>query len=167
MWDALHWSSRDGTTEPEYQNSYRGELGGHLGVMCAIQIIDSIIGTTPLAVDSCENIGVLRQALIHPESVTSQWKQADLISHLIYHSIDSIMLLVHVFGHQNSGKLASTLTPLASLNVRLDALAEYIMASFLRLMIPKNHNIGRILRSLRSTKCIHLRSPSPIQYLPV
>ena len=41
------------------------------------------------------------------------------------------MSLVHVHGHQNSGRLASTLTPLSSLNVRLDALAKHIMEGFL------------------------------------
>ena len=35
------------------------------------------------------------------------------------------MSLVHVYGHQNSGKLASTLTP------RLDTLEEHIMVDFL------------------------------------
>ena len=55
----------------EYQNSYQGELGGQLGVMCAIQIIESIMGIAPLVVDSYDNISALRQSLIHPESVTS------------------------------------------------------------------------------------------------
>ena len=41
------------------------------------------------------------------------------------------MLLVHVYGHHNSGKLVSTLTPLASLNIQLDTLEEHIMAFFL------------------------------------
>ena len=41
------------------------------------------------------------------------------------------MSLVHIHGNYNSGNLESTLTPLASLNVILDALVEHIMASFL------------------------------------
>ena len=115
----------------EYQNSYQGELGGQLGVMCAIQIIESIMGIAPLVVDSYDNISALRQSLIHPESVTSWWKQA------VYHSIESGISLVHVYGHQNSGKSYSTLTMLSSLDVRLDALSEYIMASLLILPAPR------------------------------
>ena len=45
--------------------------------MCAIQIIDSIVGSTPLVVDRCDNISALRRYLIHPESVTLGRKQAD------------------------------------------------------------------------------------------
>ena len=41
------------------------------------------------------------------------------------------MSMVHVHGHQNSRRPASTLTTLASLNVRLDALEEQSMAAFL------------------------------------
>ena len=63
--------------------------------------------------------------MIHPESFTSRWKQADLISRLsnIYHSIDSRMMLLYFYGHQNSCRLAPTLTPLLSLNKLLEALA--------------------------------------------
>ena len=39
--------------------------------------------------------------------------------------------MVHVYRHQNSGKLKSILTPLAPLNVRHGVLAEHIMESFL------------------------------------
>ena len=46
--------------KPEDQNYYQGQLGGQLRVMYKIQIIKSIMGTTQLAVDSCDNIGVLR-----------------------------------------------------------------------------------------------------------
>ena len=41
------------------------------------------------------------------------------------------MSLVHIYRHQNSGMPTSTLTSLAPLNIRLDALAEHIMASFI------------------------------------
>ena len=84
---------------PEDQNSHQGELGGQLGFVCAIQIIESIMEITPLVVDSCDNIITLRQASIHPESVTLRWKQADLISRLsgVYHSIDSGMSLAHIY----------------------------------------------------------------------
>ena len=101
--------------------------------MCAIQSMEYILGSTTLVVNNCDNISALRQTSIHPEEATSRWKQAYLISRLsrVYHSIDSDMLLVHVYGNHNSGKLASTLTPLASLNVRFDALSEHIMASLL------------------------------------
>ena len=101
--------------------------------MCAIEIMESILGSTALVVNICGNISSLRRASIHPEAVTSLWKQADLISHLsdVYHSIVSGMQLVHFYKHQNSGMSASTLMPLASLNVKLYALAEQIMASFL------------------------------------
>ena len=49
----------------EYQNYYQGEIGGQLGVMCTIQIIESIMGSTPLMVDNCDKISYLRRALIH------------------------------------------------------------------------------------------------------
>ena len=91
-------------------------------------------------VNSCDKISALRQATIHPEAVKSIWKQVDIISRLsdLYQSIDSRMSLVHVPGHQNSRKLASTLTTLASPNVRLDALAEPILASFILLPLTRN-----------------------------
>ena len=41
------------------------------------------------------------------------------------------MYLIHVHGHQNSGRPSSTLTPLASLNMGLDTQVEHIMAEFL------------------------------------
>ena len=140
--------------------------------MCAIQIIDSIMRSTLLVVYICDNISALRRASIHPKSVTSRWKQADLISCLsdVYYSIDSGILLVHVYGHPNSGRFASTLTPLASCNIRLDTLVEHIVASFLSLSAPifhKNTTSGGIHRFIRTNKRIHLRSPSPLQSCPV
>ena len=48
------------------------------------------------------------------------------------------MLLVHVYGHQHNCKLASILMPLSPLNVRLDALEEHIMASFI--LSPSTRN---------------------------
>ena len=51
--------------KPEDQNSHQAEIGGQLGVMCAIQIIEFIMGITPLVIDSCDNISALQQALIH------------------------------------------------------------------------------------------------------
>ena len=95
-----------------------------------VQIMESISVSTTLVVNSCDNISYLIQASTHPEVVTSQWKQAHLISSLseTYHSIESVMYMSHVYGHRNSGRLVLTLTPLASLNVQLDALAEHIMA---------------------------------------
>ena len=59
-----------------------------------------------------------------------------MVSIDMYHSIDSVISLVHVYGHHNSGSSASNLTPLLSLNFRLNELAEYIVASLLRLMAP-------------------------------
>ena len=47
------------------------------------------------------------------------------------------MLLVHVYLHHNSSNLDSTLTTVASLNLRLDALAEFIIASFLSSLVPR------------------------------
>ena len=126
--------------KPEDQNSYQGEIEGQLRVMCEIEIMDSKLGSTSIVVNSCENISALRRAPIQPEAVKLTWKKSDLISFLsdIYQSIDSRMLLVHIYGHHSSGKLASTLTPLSSLNVRLGALAEHIMASFLLLTATRN-----------------------------
>ena len=101
--------------------------------MCAIEIMESILGSTSLVVNSCDSISALRQVPIHPEAVTSRWKQAVLIYLLsdIYHVIDSGMFLVYVYRNHNSGKLAPTLTSLTSLNVQIDTLAEHIMGSFL------------------------------------
>ena len=56
--------------KPEDHNSHQGELGGYIVVICAIQIIDFIMGSTPLVVDSYDNISALRRALVHLESVT-------------------------------------------------------------------------------------------------
>ena len=39
--------------------------------------------------------------------------------------------MVHVHGYQNIGRPESTLTALASLNIRLDALVEHIMAELI------------------------------------
>ena len=50
----------------------------------------------------------------------------------------SVISLVHVYGHQNRGRPASTLTPLAFLNLRLDALSEHIMAAFLLSSATRN-----------------------------
>ena len=90
-------------------------------------------------VDICDNISALIQASMHPESVTLRWKQAGLISYFcgVYHSIDSNMPLVCVYGHHNSRSLALTLASLSSLNVQLEPLSKYIMASFLRLPAPR------------------------------
>ena len=87
--------------------------------MCFIKIIEYTMGSTSFVVDSFDRISVFGKSLIRPESVTSQWNQADLIYRLseVYHSIDSVMLLVHVYRHQNSGKTASTLNPVAYLNI--------------------------------------------------
>ena len=60
--------------KPEYQNSYQEELGGQLRVMCAIEIVESIVGITTLVVNICENISDLRRATIHPEAVKLIWK---------------------------------------------------------------------------------------------
>ena len=48
------------------------------------------------------------------------------------------MSLVHVYGHQNSRRLVSTLMPLAYLNVRLDILAEHIMPAYLLSSATRN-----------------------------
>ena len=125
--------------KPEDHKYYRGELGGQLGITCIIKIIESIMGSTSPVFDRYETISALRRAWIHLESVTLLCKQADLISCLfdVYHSIESRMALVHVYGHHNSWILASTLTPLASLNVQLDALEEYIIEPLLCLTAPR------------------------------
>ena len=121
--------------KPVYQNSHKGVFG----VMWLIQNIDSIMGSTSLVVYSCDNIRNLIQALIHPESVTSQRKQVDIIYRLsgVYHAIDSCILLVHVYGHQNSRSSASTLTTLEYLNIWLDTLWVYTVESFLRSPSPR------------------------------
>ena len=101
--------------------------------MCAIEIIKSVLGSTTLVVNRCDNTSALRQATLHPEAVKSRWKQVDLISRLpdVYKSTDSDMSMVHVYGYYNNRIPASTLTPLPSLNVRLDAIEENTMAVFI------------------------------------
>ena len=81
----------------EEQNSYQGELVGQVRVMCVIKIMDSILGSTALVINICDNLSALGQASIHPEALIPQWKQAYPISRLsdVYHSIDSGILLVH------------------------------------------------------------------------
>ena len=66
--------------KPEDQNSYWGELRGQIGVICGIEIIESIVGSTTLVVNICDNLSALRQETIHPEAVKSILKQVDLIS---------------------------------------------------------------------------------------
>ena len=36
--------------KPEDKNCYQGELGGQIGVMCDIEILESIVGSTTLVV---------------------------------------------------------------------------------------------------------------------
>ena len=93
--------------------------------MCNIKILESIVNSTTRVVNNYNYISALRRATIHPEAVKSRWKQLDLNSRLsdVYHSMESLMSLIHVHGHQNSGIPVSTIIPLASLNVQLDALA--------------------------------------------
>ena len=84
--------------KPKYQNSYQGELGGQLRVMCAIKIMEYILGSTTLVVNSCDNISALRRATIHPEPVKLRWKQVDLISRL-YIKIYYPMATNHTSAH--------------------------------------------------------------------
>ena len=108
--------------------------------MCAIEIMECILGSPTLVVNIFDNMSALRRATIHQEVVKSLWKQADLISQKsgAYHSIDSGMLLVHIYVHHNSVNPTSTLTPLALLNVRLDPLSEHVMAEFLLSLATRN-----------------------------
>ena len=108
--------------------------------MCAIKIMESTLGSTTILVNSCDNISALRRVSINPEAVKPRCKQADLIYRLsdAYQSIEFGMSLVHVYGHRNSGNPALNLTPPASLNLILDALAEHIIASFLISPATKN-----------------------------
>ena len=45
--------------KPEDHNSYKGQLGGQIGVMCAIKIMEHILGSTTLMVNIWENISIL------------------------------------------------------------------------------------------------------------
>ena len=119
--------------KPKDQNSYQGELGGLLEVMCTIEIMESILDSSTLAVNSCDSISALRRETIQPEAVKNIWKQVYFISHLsdVFQSMDSGISLVHVYRHQNNGILASNLTSLAYLSVILYTRAEHIMAEFL------------------------------------
>ena len=106
--------------------------------------MEFIVGSTTLVVNSFNNISTFRRATIHLEAVKLLWKQVDLISRLsdVYQSMDYGMSLVHVHGHYNSGRPASNLTPLASLNVQLYAIAENIMAEFI--LSPEKRNTMEI-----------------------
>ena len=69
------------------------------------------------------------------------------------------MYLIHVHGHQNSGIPASTLTPIASLNIRLDELVEQIMEAFILSSVKINTRmIGISDLHIMSSVFIH-RSP--------
>ena len=46
--------------KPEDHNSYKGQLGGQLGAMYAIKIMEHILGSTTLTVNIWENISTLR-----------------------------------------------------------------------------------------------------------
>ena len=100
--------------------------------MCAIEIMDSILGSTTPMVNRCDSISDLKQAKTYSEAVKLRWKQIDLISRMyhVYRSIYPVMPLLHVCKHQSIRRPESTLTPLSYLNVRLDALAENIIAAF-------------------------------------
>ena len=76
--------------------------------MWAIKIIESILVSTTLVINSYDNISSLRRTTIHTEAVKLRWKQVDLISRLsdVYQSMDSGVYLVHFYGHHNSGRLA-------------------------------------------------------------
>ena len=122
------------------KNSYRGELGGQLGFMRAIGIMESILYSTTHVVNRCDNISALIRATIHPEGIKPIWKQVDLISHLsdVYQSMYSGMSLVKVYRHQNIGRPASTSMLLESLKVILNALVEHIMEAFLLSSATRN-----------------------------
>ena len=65
-------------------------------VMCAIEIMESILGSTTLVITSWNIIMALSKAKIHPEAVKSIWKQVHLISRLydVYQSMEFCMSLV-------------------------------------------------------------------------
>ena len=50
--------------------SYQGERGGQIGIMCAIQIMDSILVSATLVLNICDNISTLKLVLVQLESVT-------------------------------------------------------------------------------------------------
>ena len=55
--------------KPEDKNSHGGELGGQLGAMSTIEIIESILGGTTLGVNSWDNIIAPRRTTIYLEGV--------------------------------------------------------------------------------------------------
>ena len=59
--------------KPEDHNSYRGEIGGQIGVICAIGIMESTVVSTTLVINSYDNKSALRRATIHPEAVKLIW----------------------------------------------------------------------------------------------
>ena len=87
--------------EQEYQNSYQGEIGGQLGIMSSIKIMEPILGSATLVVKSCDNISSLIRATIHPEAVKPRWKQVYHISRLsdVYQSMDPGFYMVHFYRH--------------------------------------------------------------------
>ena len=65
---------RDSIKKKKDQNSYQRELRVQLRFMGAIEMMESILGSTTFVVNICDKIVALRQATIHPEAVKYRWK---------------------------------------------------------------------------------------------
>ena len=46
--------------EPADKNSYRGDLGGQIGVLRCIHCLEYIMGSSPLVANLCDNVIALR-----------------------------------------------------------------------------------------------------------
>ena len=113
---------------PEGESSaYRGELGGLLGQLLAIQSLEaqhqSIIQyTVQIACDG--KSALFKSLLTDREYFSSRNRSFDIISHIIAvkEKLQAKIIPIHVYGHQDD--LGRTLTLLEKLNVRMDTLAK-------------------------------------------
>ena len=108
---------------------YRGELGGILGLVLVLHIIESMYPPTqPYTIKlACDGISALSKSLLTDrEYFTAAHKDYDIISRIIAYRDKLIAKIspIHVKGHQQ-GKVMQ-LTRAAVLNERMDSLAKSI-----------------------------------------
>ena len=108
--------------------SYRGELGGLLGLMIVIRVLELLFPpTTQYYIKvGCDGLSALsRSMLTTREYSNTTHKDFDLISRIISYreGLKAKFVLIHVKGHQDMRK---ALTRAATLNHRMDTLAKEI-----------------------------------------
>ena len=111
-------------------NSYRGELGGLLGLVLILLVMEMTIPPTHTytVTLACDGESALYKALCTDrEYFNTTHPCVDLISRIIAlrENLRARIIPTHVAGHQD--ERGGTLTPLAALNVRMDSLAKEIL----------------------------------------